>query len=128
MGTPIGERVLSSPDKRLVIGDAVPTAQRGKLQEIFDQCGRLSGKERPGMEVVLEAVNGVLQNVKSAPNSASEFMFGLKYDFIFSRPTGRTPNFGAYPQGIKSRLIVSSDNFALQSHSVCGDDKDVVCH
>eukprot|EP00903_Cladosiphon_okamuranus_P014621 g13558.t2 len=69
-GFPIGYRIRHSPDAKLIIGDRVPATHRDDLQAILDQCGRLDGKERPEMELVLRTVNSVLHKVKDARSSA----------------------------------------------------------
>ena len=77
-GTPIGELLDRSPDSRLLLsGTAVPTAYRDELQALLDQCGRVDGKERPDMELVLQAANGVLKKVKDVPSSSGQFGFAL---------------------------------------------------
>ena len=77
-GTPFGELLGRFPDSRLLLsGTAVPTAYHDDLQALLDQCGRVDGKERPDMEVVLQAVNGVLQKVNDVPSNSGQGGFGL---------------------------------------------------
>jgi len=73
-GSTIGERLLAFPGTKLVIGDRVPTAYHDELQALLDQCGRVNGEERPGMELVLQSVNGVLRSVRTAPVSVGELL------------------------------------------------------
>lgn len=72
IGFPIGERIRRFPDARLDLGESVPASHRGELQTLLNQCGNVEGDERPGMELVLQAVCGVLQRLKSVPSGAGE--------------------------------------------------------
>eukprot|EP00903_Cladosiphon_okamuranus_P022327 g20532.t1 len=62
-GTSIGERLLHSPDARLLIGGSVPEEHRDGLQALLDKCGNTQGKERPPMADVLLEVNFFLERV-----------------------------------------------------------------
>eukprot|EP00752_Nemacystus_decipiens_P007363 g6584.t2 len=60
-GSPIGQRLLRSPDARLLIGSSsTSSAEESKrVQALLDRCGSVDSKQRPHLKQVLEEVQAI---------------------------------------------------------------------
>lgn len=60
-GSPIGQRLLASPDSRLLIGSASTSSpeESTRVQALLDRCGSFDSKQRPLLQQVLHEVDSI---------------------------------------------------------------------